>query len=129
APDAGGEPLAGTVIARDPALSDQSRNLRYRAQLAATPLLPVRAVVTVRVPVAAEARIQVPAQAVLRDEIGSYVYLLDPDGDAYRARRRGVGLGGSNGDTVTAEAGLAPGGRLAAHRALQLGQGLRAVAR
>src|SRR5690606_22527388 len=95
APDAGGEQLAGTVIARDPALSDQSRNLRYRAQLAATPLLPVRAVVTVRVPVAAEARIQVPAQAVLRDEIGSYVYLLDPDGDAYRARRRGVELGGS----------------------------------
>lgn len=129
APDAGGEQLAGTVIARDPALSDQSRNLRYRAQLAATPLLPVRAVVTVRVPVAAEARIQVPAQAVLRDEIGSYVYLLDPDGDAYRARRRGVELGGINGDTVTVEAGLAPGERIATHGAFKLRQGMRAVVR
>src|SRR5690606_41876691 len=112
-----------------PARSDRARRRAGGADLAARPLLPVRAVVTVGGPVAAGARIRVPAQAVLRDGIGSYVYLLDPDGDAYRARRRGVELGGINGDTVTVEAGLAPGERIATHGAFKLRQGMRAVVR
>lgn len=128
-PDSDGEYLTATLIARDPALSDRSRSLRYRAQLPADPRLPVHAVVDLRAPVAVGEHILLPAQAVLRDEVDSYVYVLEPDGDAHRARRRGVTLGPATGDTVTVVGGLVPGERIATHGAFKLRHGMRAMIR
>lgn len=129
-PPAGGQ-LMARVVARSPALSARSRNLGYRAEIAAHPALPPNAVVNVRVSLGAAPVIRVPVSAVLRDELGSYVFRLDPaeEGEGYRARRQSVTLGRENQQRVDIVEGLEPGMLIATDGAFKLHQDMLAHVR
>jgi len=130
-PGADGEGIEATVIASNPAVSAQSRNLRYRARVAAHPALLPNAVVNVEVPTGSSTLIQVPSPAVLRDEMGTYVFVLTPEdsGEGYRASRRAVTLGSEEGEITGITAGLAPGDRIATHGAFKLRHAMLAYVR
>jgi len=123
--------LQARVIARNPAVSLQSRNLRYRARLDAAPGIPPGSVVNVHVPAGESRVIRVPTPAVQRDDMGSYVFLLEANegGDGYRARRRPVRLGSEDASVAAVLEGLAVGETIATHGAFKLRDGMRAFVR
>lgn len=125
------ERLQARVIARSPALSARSRNLGYRAEIAAHPALAPNAVVNVRVSLGSAPVIRVPVSAVLRDEVGSYVFRLDREkqGGGYRARRQSVELGRENQRQVDIPEGLEPGMLIATDGAFKLHQDMLAYVR
>jgi membrane fusion protein (multidrug efflux system) len=116
-----------TVIAVSPAISPQSRNLRYRARIAAAAALTPNAVVNVSVRTGELARIAIPTPALLRDETGPYVFVLEaePKG-GYRARRQSVRLGVEGKRTVAVLDGLQSGQTIATHGAFKLRHGMLA---
>lgn len=126
------KPAAGHVeadiVAKNPALSAQSRNLRYRARLPADPATPPNAVVNILVPTAKVPRIHVPTPAVLRDEMGAYVFRLtpEPEGSGYRAKRQSVSLGHEGEQQVVILKGLKPGMLIATDGAFKLQQDMLA---
>jgi len=130
-PRADTQQLEAKVIASNPVVSAQSRNLRYRAEVAAHPALLPNAVVNVEVPTGTRTQIQVPSPAVLRDEMGTYVFVLTPEdsSDGYRASRRGVTIGREEGEVVAIAEGLKPGDRIATHGAFKLRHGMLAYVR
>lgn len=121
-----GEALEGKIIARDSTVSAQSRNLRFRLLLDnASHLLPNS---TVTVSVATGKRehwVRVPATAVTSDPLGSYVFVLEPEGDTYRARRRPVEVGVESETWVGIKSGLRAGELIAANGAFKLREGLK----
>ena len=123
--------LKARVIARNPAVSLQSRNLRYRARLDAVPGIPPGSVVNLRVPTGERSVIRVPTPAVLHDDMGSYVFVLAADeaGEGYRARRRPVQLGDEDANLAAVLAGLEGGETIATHGAFKLRDGMRALVR
>ena len=125
------EALQARVIAREPAVSPQSRNLRYRARLDAAPGIPPGSVVNVHVPTGGSSLIRVPTPAVQRDGMGSYVFVLEANegGDGYRARRRPIRLGSEDASVAAVLEGLAAGETIATHGAFKLRDGMRAVVR
>lgn len=121
---------AATVIAVDPAVSPQSRNRRYRARMAADPVLPPNSVINVSVRSEERRQIQVPAPAVLRDEMGPYVFVLEPEKNGgYRARRQSVTLGAENAESVSVLKGLDPGQMIATDGTFKLHNGMLAFIR
>jgi membrane fusion protein (multidrug efflux system) len=120
--------LRATVIARNPAVSLQSRNLRYRARIDAAPSLPPGSVVNVRVPAGQDRVIPVPTPAVLRDDLGTYVFVLEPQegAGAFRARRRAVRLGAEGAQSAAVLEGLAADEMIATHGAFKLRDGMLA---
>lgn len=139
-PSPSGETLTARVVARNPSLSARSRNLGYRAEIAAHPALPPNAVVNVRVSMGSAPVIRVPVSAVLRDELGSYVFRLDPADEGkdkaketkdrtYRARRQSVTLGRESQQRVDIVEGLEPGMLIATDGAFKLHQDMLAHVR
>lgn len=98
----------GVVIARDSVVSQNSRNLMYRAQIPHKSQLPHNTIVNIEVPIANEkTALTVPASAIRNDALGSFVYLLneDKDNNGYRAQRQTVTLAPAT-DTLEGESHL-----------------------
>lgn len=119
------------IIASNTALSADSRNLRYRAQLARSAGIAPHAVVTVLVPAGSASQILVPLPAVMRDELGAYVFRLEPDPDAkgYRAHRQSVQLGQEIAQKLAIVGGLEAGTLIATDGAFKLNEGMLAFVR
>lgn len=125
-PGSSGETLEAVVIARSAALSSQSRNRRYRAELAATARIPPNSIVDLRVPTALSEGVQLPSQAVLRDQLGAYVFRLQAEasGQGFRAQRQSVKLGRETEQRVTVLEGVSPGDVIATDGAFKLRHGM-----
>jgi membrane fusion protein (multidrug efflux system) len=127
--------LRAEIIARDTFVSDQSRQMRYRAladNLQAR--LAPGSLVTVNVPAGTpRSGILVPATAVRRDTFGAHVYVIEPEAEGesarWRAARRSVELGPQQGRNVVVTAGLQQGEMVAADGAFKLRDGALVSAR
>ncbi|MFB0999867.1 MAG: efflux RND transporter periplasmic adaptor subunit, partial [Colwellia sp.] len=111
------------IIAIDPQLARQSRSLKYRAQIKSSLLaLKPNTLVSVYSPIAANiSLISVPDVAITRDPLGSYVFVLESEGEgAYRAKQVKVILGERNTDTVMVLSGLDEGTLIATKGAFKL---------
>lgn len=114
------------VIARNAALSANSRHVKYRAKLDNTQgLFSHNQVVTVSVPQRLASAVLVPNSAVTRNQHGEYVYLLEKDeNDQYRAKPIKVSLGKRKGDNQLITSGLVGGEFIATQGAFKLREGL-----
>lgn len=114
------------VIATDVTLSAQSRNRRYRAQLAADPGLIPNTVVDVKISHGVKPQVQIPKPALLQDVMGTYVFRLEEDAQSggFRAQRQPITTGRETANTIIVKEGLAPGTRIATHGAFKLHSGL-----
>jgi membrane fusion protein (multidrug efflux system) len=134
AQDLGTAALPASIIARDPNISAQSRNLRFRAAANNTQarLIP-GSLVNVHIALASEDTVVlVPTAAVRRSTFGTRVFVLETveeNGQSKeRARSRSVIVGGNS--TVTLEdmlivsSGLSAGERIAANGAFKLRDGV-----
>lgn len=130
-PDSANGEIDAVVIAKSPALSAQSRNLRYRAKVSTASDIPPNAVVDVLVPTGNRIGIEVPTPAVLRDQIGSYVFKLvaEDEGQGYRAQRQSIKLGREREQKVSVVEGLEPGTLIATDGAFKLHHGMLAYTR
>jgi len=111
------------IIAIDPQLARQSRSLKYRAQIKSSLLaLKPNTLVSVYSPIAAStSTISVPDVAITRDPLGSYVFVLESEGEgAYRAKQVKVVLGERSIDTVMVLSGLDEGALIATKGAFKL---------
>jgi membrane fusion protein (multidrug efflux system) len=111
------------IIAIDPQLKRTSRSLKYRAQIKSSLLaLKPNTLVSVYSPIAAKASlISVPDIAITRDPLGSYVFILEAEGEgAYRAKKVKVILGDRNDDRVMVLSGLNEGQLIATKGAFKL---------
>ena len=116
------------VIAQNPMLFAESRNLRYRAEISRNQLpLKPNTLVTVEVPVAQpQTLISIPDLAITRDQFGDYVYVLTPgEAGSYRAKRQKVVLGDRRADQVMVLSGLEPNTLIAAKGAFKLRDGIK----
>ncbi|MGJ8692293.1 MAG: efflux RND transporter periplasmic adaptor subunit [Thalassotalea sp.] len=116
------------IIAVNPELSQSSRHLKYRAQIAASELaLKPHTLVNVSVPIAAsQTLISVPDLAITRDQLGTYVFLLEPsEAGAYRAKKVKVQLGERLGSQVMIISGLEVGQLIATEGAFKLMPGMK----
>ena len=121
--------IEATVIARDAWVNRQSRNMRYRALIAAASDLRPGTIVTVEVPTGpAQSVARLPETAVRYDSFGASVYVLEPaESDApavERASRRSVTLGPQENRTVIIVSGLKAGERVAANGSFKLRDGV-----
>jgi len=117
------ESFDAQVIAIDPQLARTSRSLKYRAQVKSSVLaLKPNTLVSVHSPIAAKASlISVPDVAITRDPLGSYVFVLEPEGEgSYRAKQMKVTLGERSDDTVMVLSGLDEGALIATKGAFKL---------
>jgi membrane fusion protein (multidrug efflux system) len=111
------------IIAIDPQLARSSRSLKYRAQIKSSLLaLKPNTLVSVYSPIAAEiSLVSVPDVAITRDPLGSYVFVLEAEGEgAYRAKQVKVILGERDEDTVMVLSGLDEGALIATKGAFKL---------
>lgn len=112
-----------TIIAIDPQLARQSRSLKYRAQIKSSTLaLKPNTLVSVYSPIAANVSlVSVPDLAITRDPLGSYVYVLETEGEgSYRAKQVKVILGDRKSDNVMVLSGLEAGQLIATKGAFKL---------
>lgn len=120
--------LEAEVVAKNPSLSADSRNLRYRAKVPANEAIPPMSVVKLMVPVGTGDQVHVPTPAVLRDDLGAYVFQLLPDssGEGYRAHRQSVKLGKESDARFIITSGLQSGDLVATDGAFKLHHGMLA---
>jgi len=117
------ESFEAVIIAIDPALARESRSLKYRAQIKSSVLaLKPNTLVSVYSPIAANVSLNsVPDVAITRDPLGSYVFLLEAEGEgSYRAKKVKVTLGDRNDDRVFVLTGLEEGQVIATKGAFKL---------
>jgi membrane fusion protein (multidrug efflux system) len=116
--------LLAEIIAREGELSNNSRNLRYRAKfpIDGHDLLP-HSVVQIQVPSgdALEASL-IPDTALRVDQLGSFVYLIETDQESgdLRAHRQPVEVANRRNNEAAILSGLKPGDRIAAQGAFKL---------
>lgn len=120
--------IKASLIASDSMVSSNSRQLAYRAKF--TPLkqgaIKVNSMVLVTVASGPEqAAVVVPDLSLSRDQFGQYVFVLNKDGDAYRAERRNVEVGPKQGDKITVMSGINAGELVASVGAFKLREGLK----
>jgi membrane fusion protein (multidrug efflux system) len=112
-----------TIIAIDPQLSRASRSLKYRAQVKSSLLaLKPNTLVSVYSPVGDNlSLISVPDLAITRDPLGSYIFVLEAEGEgSYRSKKMKVALGERKGDKVMILSGLDEGQLIATKGAFKL---------
>ncbi len=117
------ESFDAKIVAIDPQLARQSRSLKYRAQVKSSVLaLKPNTLVSVYSPIAENVSlISIPDVAITRDPLGSYVYILESEGEgAYRAKQVKVTLGDRNADYVMVLSGLEEGEFIATKGAFKL---------
>ena len=117
------ESFEAVIIAIDPQLARESRSLKYRAQIKSSVLaLKPNTLVSVYSPIAAKMSLtSVPDLAITRDPLGSYVFLLEAEGEgAYRAKKVKVTLGDRNNDRVLVLSGIEEGQLIATKGAFKL---------
>jgi membrane fusion protein (multidrug efflux system) len=117
------ESFQAQIIAIDPLLARKSRSLKYRAQIKSSVLaLKPNTLVSVYSPIAENISIaSVPDVAITRDPLGSYVFLLEAEGEgAYRAKKVKVTLGDRNNDHVFVLSGIDEGQLIATKGAFKL---------
>lgn len=114
------------VIARNAALTANSRHVQYRAKLDNSQgIFSHNQVVTVSVPQRIENAVLVPNSAVTRNQHGEYVYLLEKDDqEQFRAKPIKVSLGKRKGDSQLITSGLSGGEFIATQGAFKLREGL-----
>lgn len=111
------------IIAIDPQLARASRSLKYRAQVKSSILaLKPNTLVSVHSPIGTNlSLISVPDLAITRDPLGSYVFVLETEGEGtYRANKVKVTLGERKGDSVMILSGLDEGQMIATKGAFKL---------
>jgi len=116
------------IIAVDPQLSRQSRNLKYRAQIASASLsLKPNTLISVTAPIAERtSMVTVPDLAIKRDPFGNYVFILEEDKEgAYRAKQIKIELGDRQGNQVMVLDGLTPGQLIASKGSFKLFPGMK----
>jgi membrane fusion protein (multidrug efflux system) len=125
--------IAATVIAENTVINAGNRSRGYRASLPdAEGVLTPHTMVELEVPVAAAERLlQVPAVAIQNDPLGQYVFVLRPDGNAFRAVRQQVSVRSIETGHALVEpgAGLSIGTTIAAAGAFKLYEGILVHAR
>jgi membrane fusion protein (multidrug efflux system) len=117
------EQLIAEIIAINPQLSQQSRHLKYRAQISKAELsLKPHTLLNVSVPVGVEQTlVSVPDLAIIRDQLGNYIFVLEPaEEGVYRAKKVKVELADRNGDTVMIASGVSAGQLIATKGAFKL---------
>lgn len=129
-------PVTGRVIAGEPVVSRESRNIRFRAaidnrQQGITPkpgILKPGMLVDVQVATAPAREVfAVPATAIQYDKTGAYVFVITLDDKQQpRAHKRSVTLGAEAGGSTVVESGLSTGERIAANGAYKLQDGMLA---
>jgi len=120
------EGVEARIAAREAAVSDASRSVRFRAVLAGLgDRVPPGAFLDVSAPVgAAREAVFVPLTAVRRAAYGDHVFVLAEDGGALRARQQFVRLGPVQGEEAVVLSGVEPGQRIAAKGSFKLREGL-----
>ncbi len=117
-----------TIIAENTILNADNRSRGYRASVPNdSARYAPSTVVELDVPIgAAETLLQVPALAVQNDPLGQYVFVLRPDGGAFRAVRQQVKVKLIENDRALVETGtgLEKGTRIAAAGAFKLYEGI-----
>ena len=115
-----------TVIARNAAVNENSRQLRYRAELDnSAKTLHHNQMVTVHVPGVVEQVVTVPVSAITRNHFGEFVYLLEKDTQQnWRAKPVQVELGPRQGERQVVLSGLTGGEYIATQGAFKLSEGL-----
>ena len=118
--------IEAQVIARNAALTANSRHVQYRAQLDNSQgQFSHNQVVTVSVPQRVANAVLVPNSAVTRNQNGEYVYLLEQDEqEQYRAKPIKVTLGKRKGDSQLITSGLSGGEFIATQGSFKLREGL-----
>lgn len=125
-----GGQLQARVISANASLNTESRSRGFRALLVNPPeAIRPGAVVDVKAMTGSlQGVFRLPASAVRRNNFGAYVYVLkgsEPDALAdYRASRRAITIGPSDGSDVLVTGGLEPGEMVAAIGAFKLLDGL-----
>lgn len=117
------EQLTAEIIAINPQLSQQSRHLKYRAQISKAKLsLKPHTLLNISVPVGTEKTlVSVSDLAIVRDLLGNYVFVLEPaEAGAYRAKKVKVELADRDGDTVMIASGVSAGQLIATKGAFKL---------
>jgi membrane fusion protein (multidrug efflux system) len=123
-------PLQATVISADSSLKAQSRSRGFRALLVDAPeAIRPGSVVDVEVLLGSPERgFRLPASAVRRNNFGAYVYILNEAEPgaiaAFRASRRQVTVGPTEGEDVTVTGGVEAGELIAAIGSFKLVDGL-----
>lgn len=127
------EAVTGTIIAREPAVSRESRTIRLRAAIdtaAEPPGSRLAPGMLVDVEVAtAQARdvFAVPATAVQYDKGGTFVFVIRPDSQQQmRASKRPVTIQSEHAGHMVVESGLVAGETVAANGAYKLQDGMLA---
>ncbi len=121
-------PLAGKIIAADPAISTSSRNLKFRAAISnPEEKLKPGTLVDVQVPTAsALSVITVPSTAVQYSDAGHFVFVLTPDkAGVLRATARNVEAGEEKNLQRVIKSGLQVGERIATDGSFKLHDGMR----
>jgi membrane fusion protein, multidrug efflux system len=116
------------IVSIEPMLSNESRHLKYRAQIVNDKLaLKHNHLVKVTLPVTDESlKIAIPNLAVSKTQLGDYVFILKADKEGvYRANRQKVELGDHIGDLVIVNHGLVVGDYIASKGAFKLRPGLK----
>jgi membrane fusion protein (multidrug efflux system) len=129
-------PVSGRIIAKDPSVTQSSRNLRFRAQIDKAPAA-LRPGVAVDVGVAAgmaDSSLVLPSSAIRYDTTGPYVFVIksvtkpaDEKGKAVnelRASRRDVVLGSEQAKHTVIVSGVAAGERVATNGSFKLRDGM-----
>lgn len=119
--------IVAKVISRDPILSQNSRQLAYRAKVFKTKMnIKPNQLLKVAVPIMAEKPvIMLPKLAIVRDQLGDYVYkLIEDEQGVFRANRQKVTLGEQREGDVIVQQGLNIGEVVAVKGAFKLREGL-----
>lgn len=119
---------AAVISSVEPLLTQDSRQLKYRAKVLKSELeVKPNQLVKVAVPItSAQSVIMVPSLAIVRDQLGEYIFKLvkDENGD-YRASREKVTLGDRVNEQVIVNEGLALDELVAAKGSFKLRPGLK----
>jgi len=125
-----GVQLSANIIALEPTLTSQSRQLKYRAQFGIKDHnIKPYSLVNVVAPISkAESKISIPDVALTNDQFGHYVFTLTPDEGgkgAYRAKRKQVWIVLKNEAQAVIEKGLEVGEMIATTGAFKLRDGMK----
>lgn len=122
-------PVQGRIIAREPVVSRESRNIKLRAAIDNKDSgLKPGMLVDVQVATAPAREVfAVPATAIQYDKTGAYVFVITLDDKQQpRAHKRPVSLGAEASGSMVVESGLSAGERIAANGAYKLQDGMLA---
>lgn len=115
------------LVSIDPVLNHASRQAKYRSQLAIKDMnVKPNQLLKVEFPLTqSKEYLVVSQQAVVKDQLGNYVYVLNKEGDSFRAVHTKVELGDRIGQQVIVVSGIEQGALIASQGAFKLRSGVK----